>query len=123
MTEKHPSEMTLPELYIYMKANPADNTAQLLYFKALADGRLSDFYTLADENEKLQGELDKIQEQLNEAAEVLQVFAQFANDASVAARDGSDHVTIRVRVHAVREARRLLGGSFRDYSSLEDIPV
>lgn len=68
-------------------------------------------------------EHEKLQSQLDAAAEVLQVFAQFHNDASVAARDGSDHVTIRVRVHAIREARRLLGGSFRDYSSLEDIPV
>ena len=53
MNEKHPSDMTLPELYLHMKANPGDRETQLAYYKSLADGRLADFYTLSDEIEEL----------------------------------------------------------------------
>lgn len=45
--------MTLPELYLHMKANPGDRETQLLYYKSLADGRLSDFYILSDEIEEM----------------------------------------------------------------------
>lgn len=79
--------------------------------------------TLYDADYQKDVENEKLQAQLDAAAEVLQDFAQFANDPSVMARMDSDYVTIRVRAYSIKEARRLLGGSFRDYSSTEDIPV
>lgn len=53
MENKHPSDMTLPELYLHMKANPGDRETQLAYYKSLADGRLADFYTLSDVIEEM----------------------------------------------------------------------
>lgn len=53
MNNKHPSDMTLPELYLHMKANPGDRETQLLYYKSLADGRLSDYYILSDTIEEM----------------------------------------------------------------------
>lgn len=68
---------------------------------------------LQDENAKLEMQIEGTQARLNEAAEVLQVFAQFA---TIKAHD-DEAITISVPVSALREARRLLGGAFHDYSS------
>lgn len=65
-------------------------------------------------------EIDKLQAHLLAAAEVLQVFAQFHN---ITEEYENEYVQIRVPVSALHEARRLLGGAFRDLSNSEDIPV
>ena len=81
------------------------------------------FSALYDADYQQDTENAGLQAQLDEAAEVLQVFAQFSDVASAVVRADDEYVTIRVPVHALRESRRLLGGSFRDYSNAEDIPT
>lgn len=80
-----------------------------------------------DEQEPIRGEFPEddnriltLQACLDAAAEVLQVFAQFHN---ITEEYENEYVQVRVPVSALHEARRLLGGAFRDLSNSEDIPV
>ena len=43
----------LTALYKEMKADPDNLEKQLTYFKALADGRLTDYYRVTDKNQAL----------------------------------------------------------------------
>lgn len=75
-------------------------------------------FKLVERARKAELEPDYLRDQLQECAEVLNVFAQFAN---INARE-HEHVTISVNIDTLREAKRLLGGAFRDLSGA-DIPV
>ncbi len=76
-------------------------------------------FKLVERAQKAELEPEYLQGQLQECADVLNVFAQFAN---IKAHE-HEHVTISVSIDTLREAKRLLGGAFRDMTSGADIPV
>lgn len=71
------------------------------------------------EKRNLENKIFHLEEQLQECADVLNVFAQFANIKA----HQHEHVTIVVNIDTLRECKRLLGGAFRDLSLGADIPV
>ena len=71
------------------------------------------------EKRDLERKVGYLEEQLQECADILNALAQFAN---IKAHE-HEHVTIAININTIREAKRLLGGTFRDLTSGADIPV
>ena len=67
----------------------------------------------------LENRISHLEAQLQDCADVLNVFAQFAKIKA----HQHEYVTICVNIDTVQECKRLLGGAFRDLSLGEDIPV